>query len=259
MSRKLTIEEFIEKSDKIHVYKYDYSKFIYKNHGTKGIIICPSHGEFLQTPNHHINGQGCYHCGLNRMKRLQRSNTEEFIKESSKLHGDIFDYSKVNYINARTNVTIICKTHGEFQQTPEKHLLGRGCQECGLEWSMSNNRWERKPYTFPNGKKVKVQGYECWTLDFLISSSLQEDDIKVDTKDKPKIFYNWNGQSKRYYPDCYISSSNTIVETKSDWTWNMEVEKNEAKITGSLQCGHDVRFIIWGHNKRLISDATYKA
>ena len=123
---------------------------------------------------------------------------------------------------------------------------------------MSNNRWERKSYIFPSGQQVKVQGYECWTLDFLISSSVQENDIKVNTQEKPKIFYDWNGQLKRYYPDCYISSSNTIVETKSDWTWNMEVEKNEAKITGSIQSGHNVRFIIWGHNKKLISDTTYK-
>ena len=45
--KKLTTNEFIEKCKKIHNDRYDYSKFIYINANTKGMIICPIHGEFL--------------------------------------------------------------------------------------------------------------------------------------------------------------------------------------------------------------------
>ena len=54
----------------------------------------------------------------------------ELIQEFKDLYGDKYDYSKVKYISAKTNITIICKEHGEFQQTPSRHKNGRGCQKC---------------------------------------------------------------------------------------------------------------------------------
>lgn len=47
-------EIFIEKAQKIHDSKYDYSKVEYKNNSTKVCIVCPIHGEFYQTPNNHL-------------------------------------------------------------------------------------------------------------------------------------------------------------------------------------------------------------
>ncbi len=62
---------------------------------------------------------------------MHRSNTNEFISKAINKHGDKYDYSKVNYINANTKINIICKEHGEFTQTPGSHLVGRGCMKCG--------------------------------------------------------------------------------------------------------------------------------
>lgn len=59
---KLTTEEFIERSKKIHNNKYDYSKVKYKNSRTKVCIVCPEHGEFLQEPASHLRGNGCPEC-----------------------------------------------------------------------------------------------------------------------------------------------------------------------------------------------------
>ena len=55
---------------------------------------------------------------------------EKFIEKSIKCHGDRYDYSKVEYINARTNVIIICKIHGEFSQRPSHHYNGQNCKKC---------------------------------------------------------------------------------------------------------------------------------
>jgi hypothetical protein len=126
-TKKLTIEKFIERGNQIHNNKYDYSKSVYVNTSTKLIIICKKHGEFLQTPNRHLNNkQGCPYC--NKKRKLT---TEEFIKRSKKVHGNRYDYSKVNYKNYNTKVKIICKEHGEFLQFPGGHLSGRGCFNCG--------------------------------------------------------------------------------------------------------------------------------
>ena len=58
------------------------------------------------------------------MKRLTKEN---FIERAKNVHGDKYDYSKVEYKNARTKVCIICPIHGEFWQVPSSHLKGIGC------------------------------------------------------------------------------------------------------------------------------------
>ena len=55
---------------------------------------------------------------------------ESFIEKAKKIHGDKFDYSKVDYTNTKTKVCIVCPIHGEFWQTPGSHLAGRGCNLC---------------------------------------------------------------------------------------------------------------------------------
>jgi hypothetical protein len=125
MSRRLTTEEFIEKSRKIHGGKYDYSLVDYKNNRTKVTIICPIHGEFKQTPSDHLRGCGCSECSGTKKK-----NTETFIQEAKVIHGDRYDYSLVDYKNVKTKVEIICKIHGKFKQRPKDHLEGAGCPEC---------------------------------------------------------------------------------------------------------------------------------
>ena len=61
----------------------------------------------------------------------RRSNTDEFIRRAKAVHGDRYDYSRVEYINARTLVLIICPIHESFWQSPSKHLQPQGCARCG--------------------------------------------------------------------------------------------------------------------------------
>ena len=56
-----------------------------------------------------------------------------------------------------------------------------------------------------------------------------------------------------YFPDCFVSSSNTLVETKSPWTWNLDPERNIAKISASLSAGYNVQVVIWAPDKTLVS------
>lgn len=61
----------------------------------------------------------------------KKFDTKLFITKSSEVHNNKYDYSKVEYINAHTKVCIICPEHGEFWQTPNAHLNGKGCPKCG--------------------------------------------------------------------------------------------------------------------------------
>ncbi len=59
-----------------------------------------------------------------------RKTKEQFIADAKAIHGDKYDYSKVEYITSAIKVCIICPIHGEFWQTPSKHLSNRGCPKC---------------------------------------------------------------------------------------------------------------------------------
>jgi tRNA1(Val) A37 N6-methylase TrmN6 len=59
-----------------------------------------------------------------------RLTKDAFIERAKSVHGDKYDYSKVEYVNTKTHVIIICPEHGEFLQKPEKHMIGRGCPKC---------------------------------------------------------------------------------------------------------------------------------
>jgi len=124
-------EQFIEKAKLKHGDKYDYSKVKYINAKEKVIIICKEHGEFLQNSYNHLSGKGCKKCGILSRANIKKSNIEEFINKAKLKHNDKYDYSKVEYINARTKITIICKEHGNFLQIPDSHIRGSGCSKCG--------------------------------------------------------------------------------------------------------------------------------
>ncbi|ENV76194.1 DUF723 domain-containing protein [Acinetobacter ursingii] len=126
-SKKLTLLEYIAECTRIHENKYDYSQVIYKNGKSKIKIICPIHGEFTQNAFSHKSGCGCPYCAGNYTLE-----TEEVIYQFGKVHGERYDYSKVNYTGAFNEVVIICKEHGEFTQTPKSHKKGSGCPECAV-------------------------------------------------------------------------------------------------------------------------------
>ena len=121
---------FFTKCNLLHNEKYDYSKSVYKNNRTKIIIICPEHGEFLQTPNSHLQGHGCKKCGYSRFNTTLNTRKELFLAKAISIHGDIYDYSNIDFVNSTTKIEIICNTHGPFSQTPDSHSRGHGCPKC---------------------------------------------------------------------------------------------------------------------------------
>lgn len=62
----------------------------------------------------------------------ERKTTEQYIADAVAVHGNKYDYSKVEYRGNRAKVIIICPTHGEFAQNAKSHLRGHGCPKCHL-------------------------------------------------------------------------------------------------------------------------------
>ena len=173
-SRRKTQEDFLYEAQEAHKngdVQYDYSKTIYKTISEKVIIICPKHGEFLQVPADHLQGSGCWECSVEKRAQMQRSNTHEFIERAKKIHGEKYDYSKVEYINSQTKVHIICPKHGSFEQIPNSHLAGNGCNTCGNE-TIALGKLSNTAEFIEKAKKVHgINHYDYTLTDYVNNSS----------------------------------------------------------------------------------------
>ena len=127
-------KEFESKSIKVHGNKYGYAKTKYIDTETKLIINCPYHGDFLQSPNKHLSGQGCPLCGKEQIDIFHKARTlkakNEFVSKANSIHANKYCYDDVEYVDARTKVIIKCPIHGLFKQVPDTHLAGKGCLKC---------------------------------------------------------------------------------------------------------------------------------
>jgi len=104
-----------------------------------------------------------------------------------------------------------------------------------------------KELTLPSGRVVKLQGYEPQVLEQLLTEYNEHDiycEVKSINNELGKILYNFEGKERRYYPDFYIKSTNTIIEVKSQWTFDKWKEKNLAKEQACLQQGFNFEFMI---------------
>lgn len=136
--RRLTLEQFIEKSKAVHGDMYTYTTYV-KN-SVKVAISCPAHGVFMQRPADHMNGDGCPNCKFDRLAALKRGTLSSFIERANAVHDSAYDYNESVYVNAITKLTVNCRQHGPFLVTPDKHLGGIGCVKC----SNGISRGERK-------------------------------------------------------------------------------------------------------------------
>jgi hypothetical protein len=137
-SQVLNTKIFISRAKTNFGDEFDYSKTVYVNNHTNVIVICKTHGSFETIPANHIRTidpiRGCKKCANEKLKEERSFTTEQFIDAAKKVHSNRYDYSKVEYVNARTEVIVICSQHGEFPQTPDPHINKKvGCPECGKE------------------------------------------------------------------------------------------------------------------------------
>lgn len=241
-------DSFILYCSDLHNNKYDYSLIPEEFKSSSYIkIICPEHGIFKQVANEHKRGRGCRYCSKNSRKK----STSTFIKEAKELHGDRYDYSRVNYINSHTKVEIICPKHGSFFQMPHNHLNKAGCRKCANEIEtlrktkpfnvflkeasrLYDNKYFYLECTYIKGKspisivcpihgvfKVRpanhLNGIECPECTGIISS--YEKQIRDVLEIKHKCVFNYRpkwlipkGFSKPCEIDVYIKNLNIAIE-----------------------------------------------
>ena len=165
------LEKFIQDARKVHGDKYTYDNVDYKGSRKLVNITCPIHGDFPQLPPNHLKGSGCPD---------RRHNTDEFIENAKKVHGDEYTYDKVDYNGNKQYVIITCPKHGDFPQRPDKHLQGQGCPRC------SESKGEK-----------------------YVAKILDNRNIKYD---RQKIFEDCRGFCKTLSFDFYLPDYNILIE-----------------------------------------------
>lgn len=127
---KNTYEIFIEKALKRNKDIYFYLNNIYYENKKQYIkIICKKHGYFIQETREHLRGKGCQCCAKNN-----KLTTKSFIEKAKEIHKNKYTYEDSIYLKSSKKILIKCKEHGNFEQTPNNHLMGRGCNICASNY-----------------------------------------------------------------------------------------------------------------------------
>lgn len=149
------INDFEERARKIHGDKFDYTQVRFTRQKEKVDILCYKHGLFQQRVNEHLSGKGCASCARESRKKPN----SEFIESANEIHGNYYLYDKTHYLHSRKKVLITCPKHGDFLQSPDHHLSGKGCPKCKI----SKGEFHVAEYLNKNFLKYKEQAVfpEC--------------------------------------------------------------------------------------------------
>ena len=143
--------------------------------------------------------------------------TDVYIDRAKSVHGDKYDYSKLEYVNMSTRVTIICKEHGEFTQHPQIHLKGSGCQICGKE---KCKRTMIEKYGVDNPMKVKSIAKK---MSNTVKSKSEDEKNEILNKRKATNLERYGFESASQNPDIMAKIQKSIFE-------NNDINEIKAKI-----------------------------
>ena len=229
-------EEFVKKLKCIYGDGYDYSKTEYLGAFKDVTVTCKKHGDFTKNAHSLLQGHGCNKCA-----KKHRWRTDEWVSMAKEVHkADNYDYSKSEYINAKTNVCIICPIHGEFWQSPHYHLKGCGCPHCNesklekeiREFLISKNiKFEsQKTFDWLKFKKQGILKYDFYLPEHKIAIECQgiqhfknvdyfnKDGLnKIQKRDKVKFNLSIkNGIKLLYYSNIGIEYPYKVFENKEN-------------------------------------------
>lgn len=221
-----SLSKIVDKFRKVHGDRYDYTNSIYKGYLSKMEIVCRKHGVFLQAPNSHINGSGCKKC----MIEAQTKTTDSFIKEAIKTHGDRYDYSNTNYIDAKTNVNIICKVHGEFSQSPRSHIKGHNCILCSGTKKRTTDEFVKL------STEIHGSRYDYSNTHYINAQ------INVDIVCKVHGEFSQSPRSHLRGSDCPHCVTPNNIKDKPTLLYYLKINNGEAYKIGITSKSLDVRF-----------------
>jgi hypothetical protein len=115
------------------------------------------------------------------------------------------------------------------------------------------NRFKkRREYMLSNGEIIQLQGYEPYGFDYL-KKLYDEDKIKYRKRDMPKLWYNWQNKTRRYYCDFFVPEDNLVVEIKSSFTLSRDFDIVKQKILSAQTNGYTVLLLVFDQYGQVVS------
>ena len=225
----LSKDGFIKRANEIHGYRYDYSNVNYKDTKTKIEIICKEHGSFFQSPNKHMQGNGCPTCGRERTIEHNFLTLDDFIKKARNVHGDKYDYSSSVYTGADNKLEIACVKHGKFLQTPHNHLKGTNCPSCGASVSKPEIKLVDFIRSFYKGEIITNSKniIPPMELDIFVPS------LNLAIEFNGSYWHSERFKDKNYHLHKYNLCKEKGIRLISIWEW--EIIKNKDKIENFIK------------------------
>lgn len=172
--------------------------------------------------------------------------TADFVEAATNKHGDRYDYSQADYVNARTKVIIVCRQHGAFQQLPRKHNSGSNCPRCAFSSAndyrrttvsefinrsmiLHGDRYDYSLITTIAGQLAKVPiicrihgvfeqaasshltGFGCRRCSRAVDRSRKADKLKYDNDWFVARAIETHGNRYDYSESIYVGSANRVV------------------------------------------------
>jgi len=230
--------DFVERAKQVNGDKYGYDQVIYERRTAKVKILCNRCGQyFWQTPDSHLCGWvGCDNCRINKT-----ITNKDFIERSKEIHGNKYNYDKIEYKNYRSKIKIYCNNCNQFFiQIAGNHLKGSGCPYCtdsnfqvevynfinDMEPAEYNNRKEIYPSELdiyiPNFKLAIELNGTYWHSDFYLHKNYHlEKSIKCENKgiNLIQIFENEYNNKKEIVKSLlksFINKNTTINALQCD-------------------------------------------
>lgn len=126
--------EFIKRIEQVFGKDtFDYSKLNYEGAHKDVTLICKKCGNVeTKDPKSFYLGYGCLKCRV-KQRNPKQITKKEFLERAIKIHGEKYDYSKIEYNSINDEVEIICSKHGSFYQKPAIHMYAKSnCPECKI-------------------------------------------------------------------------------------------------------------------------------
>lgn len=204
----------------------------------------------------------------------QKLKTDEDIQLALKMYNEdnlclteVGKYFNISTTGLRTKflkMGIVLKTPSEVaklsatkERKKETVLKNYGVenpmQDPGIYEKSNVNGYKFRSYTTRGKTFHQLQGYEPQGIDYLIENmGISASEIESGRK-VPQVHYKFENKNKTYYPDLYVKNKNLLVEIKSDYTYNQNLELNKAKREASLKSGFDHLTIIFDSKLNIIS------
>lgn len=209
MPKKKTQEEFVNELKETHPNLTVLGTYI----GDKKYVEvrCNIHSHtFMTKPNWLHHGANCQKCYDDRRSKILRKSPSQVLLDFRQVHGYKYTYPHLEeeYKSNKSKLTIVCPIHGEFKQTANQHLRGRGCPKCadaknGLKKRLTTEEFIKKAQA-KHGDKYDYSLVEYETTDTPIKIICK---IHGEFSQKPSIHLDGCG-----CPKCQQSHLETIVE-----------------------------------------------